>query len=73
MVHQMGGFDAEKVRAAFAVPARYTPMAVIALGYQLPSGRLPEEMREREQAPRTRRPLTESFLEETWGASVSLA
>ncbi len=32
--HQMGGFDAEKARAAFDIPAEYMPMAMIAVGYQ---------------------------------------
>ena len=39
MAHQMGGFDAEKARAAFGIPADYTPMAMIAVGYQAAPGR----------------------------------
>jgi nitroreductase len=31
--HQMGGFDPEKARALFNIPARYKPMTVIALGF----------------------------------------
>lgn len=67
MVHQMGGFDAGKIRAEFAIPERYECMAMIAVGYQLPEDQIPEELREREYAPRARRPLAESFFMGEWG------
>jgi len=31
-VHQMGGYDAAKAREAFAIPAEYQPMEMIAVG-----------------------------------------
>jgi len=37
-------------------------MAAITIGYQLPEARIPEDQREREYAPRNRRPLEESFF-----------
>jgi nitroreductase len=67
MVHQMGGFNAEKIRAEFQIPERFACMAMIALGYQLPEDRIPEDLREREHAPRIRRPLEESFFLSRWG------
>lgn len=66
MVHQMGGFDADRIRAEFAIPARYTGMAAITVGYQLPESAIPDEQREREYAPRSRRPMGESFFLGTW-------
>ncbi len=66
MVHQMGGFDADKVRAEFQIPERFACMAMIALGYQLPENQIPEELKEREYAPRVRRPLEESFFLGRW-------
>lgn len=71
MVHQMGGFDADALRAAFRIPERFEPMAMATVGYQLAQARIPEAQREREQAPRARRPLGESFFEGEWGQAFA--
>ena len=55
--HQMAGFDAEAARRAFAIPQGNVPVAAIALGYPGDPDALPPELREREQAPRARKPL----------------
>ncbi len=70
MVHQMGGFDASRLQAAFSVPERYACMAMIAIGYQLPVERIPPELKERECAPRSRKPLSGRFFQGTWGAAL---
>lgn len=70
MVHQMGGFDADKARAAFAIPAEYTPMAMIAVGYQTEPEILDEETKKKELAPRARKPLAERFFEGGWGKGI---
>ena len=72
MVHQMGGFDADKARAAFAIPAEYTPMAMIAVGYQTEPDILDEETKKKELAPRSRKPVGERFFEGGWGNGVKL-
>lgn len=72
-VHQMGGFDAGRAREIFHVPAEYTPMAMIAIGYQASPDVLDEETRQKELRPRSRKPLATQFFEGTWGAAVSLA
>jgi len=66
-VHQMGGFDAEKARAAFGIPVEYTPMAMIAVGYQAAPDVLDEETKKKELTPRARKPLGEKFFEGGWG------
>lgn len=33
MVHQMGGFDAERARTTFEIPEGFEPLTVIAVGY----------------------------------------
>jgi nitroreductase len=71
MVHQMGGFDMEKARGAFDVPAEYTPMAMIAVGYQADPEILDEETKKKELAPRARKPLAERFFEGGWGKSYA--
>ena len=66
-VHQMGGFDAEKARAAFGIPAEYAPIAMIAVGYQAAPDVLDEETKKKELTPRARKPLGEKFFEGGWG------
>jgi nitroreductase len=70
MAHQMGGFDADKARAAFAIPTEYTPMAMLAVGYQADIASLNGEVLERETAPRKRRELGELFFNGSWGQPV---
>jgi nitroreductase len=66
-VHQMAGFDAEKARQTFAIPADWEPVAAIAIGYPGNPESLPEKLRERELAPRTRKPLGEFVMTGGWG------
>lgn len=70
-VHQMGGYDAEKARAAFNIPAEYMPMAMVAVGYQAAPDVLDEETKKKELAPRARKPLAEKFFEGGWGKGVT--
>ena len=71
VVHQMGGWDVEKARAAFAIPADYTPMAMIAVGYQTTADILDEETKAKELRPRARKSIAERFFEGGWGKGVT--
>ncbi len=71
-VHQMGGFEPEKAREVFAIPEGFEPVTAIALGYLGEPEVLDEKNREREMAPRTRRPITEFVFEEMWGHPAAL-
>ena len=71
-VHQMGGYDAAKARSVFAIPEEYTPMAMIAIGYQAAPDVLDEETRAKELKPRSRKPISELVFERGWGRSVEL-
>ena len=71
-VHQMGGYDAQKARAAFAIPEEYTPMAMIAVGYQASPDVLDEETKVKELKPRSRKPIETHFFEGGWGEAVKL-
>jgi nitroreductase len=71
MAHQMGGFDAEKAQAEFAIPQRFTPMAMITIGYPLADSAIPAALRERESAPRQRRPLGELAFRGAWGKAIA--
>ena len=70
--HQMGGFDADKIRQAFAIPEGISCLAMIAVGYQTEPDVLEGEQQEKELAERTRRPLEENFFENAWGAGITL-
>lgn len=70
--HAMAGFDAEKARAAFSIPADFTPLTMIAVGQQAEPDILPEAVRTKELAPRARRALSETFFTGSWGTAVKL-
>jgi nitroreductase len=55
VTHQMGGFYADTAREVLRIPAGYEPLAVVALGYPGDHEALPEDLREREVAPRSRK------------------
>ncbi|MDR0779423.1 MAG: nitroreductase family protein [Pseudomonadales bacterium] len=70
MTHQMGGFLPAKTQESFAIPERYQPLAMMALGYQLPESEFPAQWRERETKPRQRRPLGAQFFAGEWGKGL---
>jgi len=57
--HLMAGFSVESARELFGIPETHAPVTMLALGYQVDLEAIPEELRERELAPRTRKPLSE--------------
>ncbi len=71
-VHQMAGFHAEKARELFSIPEGWEPVAAIALGYPGDPESLPEPLRERELAPRTRKPLEQFAFAGRWGQASEL-
>ena len=60
--HQMGGFDRDGLIEAFGLDARYQPLAVSAIGALGDPAKADAAVLERENAPRTRRPVAESLL-----------
>lgn len=70
MVHQMGGFSAEKAAEIFSIPEQYTSMAMMTVGYQLPEDKIIGEMMERESSARKRNSLAEQFFDGEWGKSI---
>jgi nitroreductase len=65
-VHLMAGFDEKKARELFGIPEGFTPMAMIAVGYPGDPDDLPPKLREREQAPRQRKPIEEIAFAGRW-------
>jgi nitroreductase len=70
-VHQMGGFDAQLARKTYGIPPEYEPMAAMAIGYPGDPASLPEKLRERETAPRSRKPASEFVFSGAWGEKAS--
>jgi len=70
MAHQMGGFDADLAREKFNIPAQYTLMAMISVGYAADISTLSGDVLARETTARTRKPLSELFFDASWGQSV---
>ncbi|MDL9979201.1 nitroreductase family protein [Microbacterium candidum] len=60
--HQMGGVDRDAVKAAFGLGETLQVLSVIAVGVPGDVDALPEALRERELAPRTRLALDEIVL-----------
>jgi nitroreductase len=57
VVHQMGGFDADALGAALGLSSTHRVITVMTLGTQGDPADLPENLQEREAAPRVRKPL----------------
>jgi len=66
-VHQMGGFDPQKARELFHVPADWEPIAAFVVGYPGVPESLPEPYLTREKNLRTRKPLSEFVMSGDWG------
>jgi hypothetical protein len=69
--HPMAGFDAAAARATYAIPAGFDPVAAVAFGHPASPDTLPDDLRTRELAPRTRRPLAQSVYMGTWEHTAS--
>ena len=65
-IHQMAGFSQDAARTVFNIPADYQPVAVFTIGYPGSADTLPDDLRERELASRSRKPLTEFVFEGGW-------
>lgn len=71
LVHQMAGFDPHKAIELFSIPTGWEPIAAFVIGYPGNPQNLPEPLREREHAPRTRKPLDEFVMSGSWSRPAS--
>ncbi|HEU4466366.1 MAG TPA: nitroreductase family protein [Agromyces sp.] len=60
--HQMGGFDAARLAEAFGLRDGLEVVSITAVGKVGDASALPEPLREREVAPRSRKPLDELVI-----------
>ena len=66
-VHQMGGIVPERARELYVIPDDCEPVTALAIGYRGDPADAPDELAERDRAPRSRRPLREFVFTERWG------
>ena len=71
-VHQMAGILPDKIRELYQIPDSYEPVTGIALGYPGTPEQLPDKLRQREIAPRTRKPINEFVFAGAWGRASKL-
>ena len=72
VVHQMAGIIPDMIRTQYAVPDTYEPLTALAIGYAGDPSALPDEIRERELAPRSRKSLSEMVFAQTWGQNPEI-
>ncbi len=66
-VHQMIGILPDRAREIYGIPEGYEAWTGIAIGYRGDPTSLPDPLRERERAPRQRKPLQEFVFNGKWG------
>lgn len=65
-VHQMGGILQDRAREIYDIPDGSEAVTGMAIGYAGDPDSLPEEIRQRDLAPRTRKPQREFVFHATW-------
>ena len=70
-VHQMAGINASKLATTYKVPDTHATVTAIALGYA-GDGSSPgaAQLAQRDQAPRSRKPLNELVFADEWGQTA---
>ena len=66
-VHQMIGILPDKARELYRIPEDCEAWTAIAIGYKADPSTLPEALKERDLAPRRRKPLSEFVFAGQWG------
>jgi nitroreductase len=71
MAHAMAGFDPEKARQLYEIPAAHEAVAAIGVGYPGDDRDAPEELRKR-NARRPRHPMERFIFAGRWGQTLHL-
>lgn len=72
-VHQMAGFEPDKVTQLLSLSEEFQPAAMMAIGYPGDPASLPAELQEQELAPRIRQPLSSFVFAGSWGQPAPFA
>jgi nitroreductase len=66
-VHQMIGILPDKAREVYRIPEHFEVWTAMAIGYKADPAKLPDALKERDLAPRQRKPLREFVFTGQWG------
>jgi nitroreductase len=72
-VHQMIGILPDRARELYQIPAHAEAWTAMAIGYKANADKLPDGLRERDLAPRQRKPTSQFVFTGSWGQPSSLA
>jgi nitroreductase len=72
-VHQMIGILPDKARELYQIPEHFEAWTAMAIGYKADPTKLPDALRERDVAPRQRKPLNKFVFTGRWGNPMPLA
>ncbi|MBX3401038.1 MAG: nitroreductase family protein [Gemmataceae bacterium] len=72
LIHQMIGILPDKARELYRIPEGVQAVTGLAIGYAADPSTLLEKYRERDLAPRSRKPLNEFVFSGEWGATSSI-
>jgi hypothetical protein len=70
---QMIGILSDRARELYQIPDDCRPLTGLAIGYLGNPSALPEKYKERDLAPRRRKPLAEFVFADQWGTMSNLA
>ena len=65
-VHQMIGILPDKAREVYQIPEHFEAWTAMAIGYDAPPATMPESLKERDMAPRQRKPLKDFVFGGHW-------
>ena len=66
-VHQMIGILPDKAREVYQIPEHFEAWTALAIGYKADPAKLPDALKERDLAPRQRKPLGKFVFTGQWG------
>ena len=66
-VHQMIGILPGKAREVYQIPEHFEAWTAMAIGYKADPAKLPDALKERDLAPRQRKPLSKFVFTARWG------
>lgn len=72
-VHQMAGILPDRAREVYGVPEGVQILTALAIGYAADPATLPDELAQRDRAPRARKPLAEFVFSARWGGAAEIA
>jgi nitroreductase len=73
VVHQMIGILPDKARELYGIPDDVRPLTGLAIGYAAGPETLPESLKGRDLAPRTRNPISSFVFSGSWGTTSAMA